>query len=603
MFSICSRLKVCAAVGGLIGVLAIFAASEALAATCLQLEARNIINVICSGVIPNDGIDDTPELQAIFGNLNPGQTVYFPPGTYLVRWVTIPGNVEVTGRVKGEPPGVAELILDLKINPTSGDAECWDSSPIFEVIGENVRISDLKFNGSAVEHPGYGHSLSIDTGGYCSGAYENTCICPPDNKPCKIGAGSSYRAAIRADGRCGSGMLKVDGLRVKRNEFVNMYGGSIVVRDADDIEIADNHLTDGEAPFAHLSSLADTIDPLMPTPQFVKVRIRNNRITNVTDSVTVLGKKYANAMVVGVYEDVRIERNIVTNVDRTLVRLTAWDAVVAENKLSGNLSDYAAIDVHGNSKDIVIRNNEFSDVYRGITLNTSFACENIKMLGNTISNTRSDGILIAQQCKGPNIIIKDNKLTEIGKSTGEPCIIQSGIDVAQAVDGLTVKRNVIRGFAVRGDPCTQGNAVVLRHVSPGVARNYRFIGNQMTGFVAVQDGARLFSIFGYGFYENLGIRRNRMNAGGPEGRGIWAAPDACDSVGCPAGQNFICSGKISRNFIDGKTAGTHSGTALIVKNNKITGTQGLVGGALNMCTEAALSDASLPKTPLAEPMP
>lgn len=553
----------------LIAVFLIFTITMSTAATdCNRLFQKNIIDVTCQGVVPNDGFDDSAALQVIFDSLVGGEIVYFPPGTYIVRWVKIPGNIKVTGRTRGQPPGgVAELILGEEIG-VAGEIEglaCGDGSPIFEVTSENVSITHLKFQGSADKHFDTGHSLSYDTGGLpCGGGAHHVNSCGKT-----IGTGSAFRAAIRADGQCGSGGF-VDGLKVRRNEFVNLYGAAIAVRDANNIVIAGNRLLDGRAPFAHLTSQSADSETLIP--QFEQVLIKNNILFNITDSSSL----FANAMVVGIYRDVRIVGNTATNIDRTLVRLSAWDAVVANNTLMRNLNpQYAAIDIHGNSRDIVIKHNEFSDVGRGISLNTVIACQNIRIKNNKISDTRFDGILIASNCKGPRIVINNNKLTEIGAS-GVPAIIRAGIDVPQAVDGLTVKRNIISGFVVPGDPVTQGSAIRLRHIDAfhGIARNYTFIGNDMSGF-AIPNSSRLFDIRGAGFYENLVIIRNRIDAGSPDGRGIWAIGG---SVGDPPGSNYILSGRIVNNFINGKAAGDHSNTNLVVKNNEVTGSNTLVGG-------------------------
>jgi hypothetical protein len=88
----------------------------------------NITTIAVGGVyaIPNDGIDDTPQINAAISSVtDPSRSIYFPPGTYnYTGSMTLPANVSF--RLYGDGPGVSIILFTG--NPITGNTGIYAPS-------------------------------------------------------------------------------------------------------------------------------------------------------------------------------------------------------------------------------------------------------------------------------------------------------------------------------------------------------------------------------------------------------------------------------------------------------------------------------------------
>lgn len=414
------------------------------------------------------------------------------------------------------------------------------SSPILVIGGNNIDIyGGGTFDGNKSGQPADGFSDSFDGGAQ--------------------GQGRAFRSAIKGEARTD--------IRIHGCHFKDTFGAAIAMENADRVSICNNTCDNLNFELAFLATTVGGHGDYV---------IQGNR---GKDFASGDGSVNANAVIVSQADRVLVDGNIFTHAERTPIKSEGGNDITISNNVltTVTVADFSGIAVQDNdAENVVISGNVIGNVGRGILLSAPNLTR-VSVTGNTINSTTGtagDGVQLSGATSMTDIVIANNAMYDIERH---------GVYVATAASRVKIAHNILYGQGA----ATQ-SAIFL--TTAGTSADITVLGNHCENFVesAAADGVVNIARTSSGTFARLNIIGNTILAGASTNRGIFAT----------TASDFILSGIVSDNYIDGLTAGTHSGNAeFAVTENVITGSQGLVGGGPGVLRGSAAPNTSVTACP------
>lgn len=397
-----------------------------------------VVNVKDYGVVGN-GTDESTNIQNAANDAT-GGSLYFPGGSgevYVFEDVEIfAGTTVFMG--KG---------ATLKLKAIAQVLTGFSTSPLFNVMGANVTFTGLRVDGNKA------NQTPCAPGSSGCGYAECECY----SNPTLGGAGSAFRAGIKADGYTNSGL---GNLRVENCEFSNMFGDAISATNFDDLYVVGNRSNDSYRGLLEFGGGNGSTYGR-------NVVVAHNSVYNV--------ERY-NAFVLNSINGLVFDGNIINTVDRGTKIQSGRNVMVTNNSyINTNTSTFTS---------------PGTPLGHAIAL-TSFqtTCGEVKVGGVnpdcglryvTISNNTFDrvggAIFIQVQQGGVRGIVIDNNVMRWTRAEG----LGSGVtisptSVSYIPEDIDITNNKMLDIKYRG-------------IDMGAGNNVRIIGNSMKGQVTMVDG-------------------------------------------------------------------------------------------------------------------
>jgi hypothetical protein len=465
-------------------------------------------NVKAYGAKGDGTTDDTAAISSAITAANGVGEVFLPPGTYIVRGLTITTpNTRIIGTGTGS-------VLKLKAESTG------DGMPmVYVTTGDGAQFSNLYFDGNKANQAADGFSDSFSQG-----------------LAVGTGLGRSYRAAIVAYDPGGSTHA---GLTITDCSFVNTFGAALATQNFNSIRFDRNYTNNINFEAAFISNTyAKAINGTFTT----NVHMSDNIVLNTVSGGT-LGVN-ANAFLVHLSQDVTFSGNEIDNTERDGIKCESCkDATITNNEirhvfLSG--SNYPAIALQCDGVNVVVDHNVFDDVPAGVNSNggscSGFGYQNVQVSNNVMTNIHgtaiNDAIEYIPSSSWPSSGFRatDNLITGVQRygifldllNAPSTDIVASGNTIV--TNGLT--SNVGIYLAASGG---------VTHTGISVTHNHIDMGN-----VSSSGGIR-FDTSGGALYADVTLNDNNIITGAAHTAILAAA-------------SSIASGRMVGNWTDGVTS-------------------------------------------------